>query len=90
VVTEQDIKELKENINFLVKAASNSYPRWMDIKLACLYSSMSKNTLMEYIMRGNIYAKKLAGKWYVDRMSLDSFMLKDGAELDARVLKLCK
>jgi len=84
---EQDIQDIK---TLILKIGSNSYPRWMDIKTACTYTSMSKPTIMEYIMIGDVYAKKLSGKWYVDRDSIDEFMLKDSVELTHGILKLCK
>jgi hypothetical protein len=36
---------------------------------------MSRKTLMGYVHNGDIYAKKLNGKWHIDRVSIDRFML---------------
>ena len=55
----------------------NPYPRWLGISAACSYASMSKNTLMGYVLTNAIYGTKKAGKWYIDRNSIDAFMLED-------------
>jgi excisionase family DNA binding protein len=47
--------------------------RWLTVKEACLYSKMSKNTLMECIMSNEIKACKKRGKWIIDRLSIDIY-----------------
>jgi hypothetical protein len=86
-----DIHELKELMRQFIRASGqNSYPRWMDVKTACRYASMSKNTLMAYIKDDSIYAKRLRGKWYVDRDSIDNFMLQDPVKIHLAKLRFMR
>ncbi|MBI5055526.1 MAG: helix-turn-helix domain-containing protein [Nitrospirae bacterium] len=87
-----DVHELKELVRRVINlSGQNSYPRWMDVKAACAYTSMSKNTLMEYIKKdGCIYAKRLGGKWYIDRESIDSFMLQDPVKIHLSTLRFVR
>jgi predicted site-specific integrase-resolvase len=48
-------------------------PRWLSLRQACQYASMSENTLLSHIRMGDIYGCKKVGKWYIDRESIDSF-----------------
>ncbi|MCX5814971.1 MAG: helix-turn-helix domain-containing protein [Proteobacteria bacterium] len=54
-------------------------PRWLSVKLACAYSSMSKNTIKKYLITGEIAGSKKGGKWYVDKNSIDAFFQEDTA-----------
>lgn len=67
----------KKSKKLLIKSLHLTYPRWMDIKTACSYASLSKNTLMKLMREGHIRAKKLDGKWIFDRESIDTFMQTD-------------
>lgn len=61
-------------------------PRWLDLNKACTYASMSEKTLLQYINKAkDIYGTKKGGKWYIDRYSIDEFMLKDKKEIQAAV-----
>ena len=53
------------------------YPRWLSLTEACKYASMSDKTLMRYVISGDIRGKKVGGKWYIDKTSIDTFMLDD-------------
>ncbi len=75
-----DIREL------LYLIANKIYPRWMDLRLASWYSSLSKKTLLKLIMEGHIAARKLDGKWIVDKESIDFFMQKDTVEIKKHVI----
>lgn len=48
-------------------------PRWLGLKQACAYASMSENTLLAHVRAGDIYGTKKIGKWYIDRHSIDVF-----------------
>jgi hypothetical protein len=87
-----DIHELKELVRRMISlSGQNQYPRWMDVKAACAYTSMSKNTIMEYIKQdGCIYARRLRGKWYIDRESIDNFMLQDPVKIHLSRLRFIK
>lgn len=87
-----DVYELKELVRrFINLSGQNNYPRWMDVKAACAYTSMSKNTLMKYIKKdGCIYAKRLKGKWYIDRESIDNFMLQDPVKIHLARLRFVR
>ncbi|HUJ89061.1 MAG TPA: helix-turn-helix domain-containing protein [Syntrophorhabdales bacterium] len=50
-------------------------PRWLDLRRASAYCSMHRQTLMRHVHAGEIYATRIDGKWYVDRDSIDSFMM---------------
>jgi excisionase family DNA binding protein len=63
--TEMETSDLKKLISIS--------QRWLTIREACLYSKMSKNTLMECIEAGQIKASKKRGKWIVDRLSIDAY-----------------
>jgi hypothetical protein len=64
------------------------YPRWLSVREACRYMSMSENTLMRYVPV-DIYGTKKGGKWYIDRYSIDAFMDRDreGVKLAVERLK---
>lgn len=64
------------------------YPRWLSVTEACRYASMSDKTLMRYIREGSIYAKKVGGKWYVDRLSIDDFMKSDDVFVEETIERL--
>lgn len=82
---EKDLKIIQQQI-----ATLSVYPRWLDMKRACKYSSMSENTLLRHIINGDIYGKKIDGKWYIDRESVDAYMLEDNVTLSEKVLNLVK
>lgn len=78
------MRETKKN------GAEDINPRWLDLKFASAYCSMSENTLMRYIRDGRIYAIQIdgKGKWRVDRHSIDAFLLAksvDDEEILARL-----
>ncbi|MHB8880372.1 MAG: helix-turn-helix domain-containing protein [Thermodesulfovibrionales bacterium] len=57
-------------------------PRWLSISQACRYCSMSTETLMKYVRKGDIYGSKKGGKWWVDKLSVDAFFLADKAAVE--------
>jgi Helix-turn-helix domain len=63
-------------------------PRWLTLSDAGKYASMSERTLKRHILNGEIYAIK-KGKWYVDKESIDAFMMQDAVDLQ-RVLENLK
>ncbi len=63
--------------NNLDACAININPRWLSVTQACRYCAMSDKTLMRHIINGDIYGTKKGGKWYIDRDSIDAFMLAD-------------
>jgi excisionase family DNA binding protein len=56
-------------------------PRWLSLAEASKYVSMHRQTLMRYIVAGKIYGALKGGKWFVDRESIDAFMLEDNIEI---------
>ncbi len=65
-------------------------PRWLSISSACKYASLSYKTLMRYILAGDIYGTKKGGKWIVDRLSIDRWMLSDEDQDNNIVARLMK
>ena len=63
-------------------------PRWLSIKQARMYASMSENKLMEHIESDDIYATKKGGKWFVDKLSIDEFMMEDKAMIEKRFAEI--
>jgi len=63
-------------------------PRWLSVTEACKYISMSDKTLMNYVKSGEIYGAKKVGKWYIDRLSIDSFMKADDIFVRETVARL--
>jgi excisionase family DNA binding protein len=61
------------------------WPRWLSLTKAAAYASMSKGTIMRYILDGEIYGTRKGGKWYVDRTAIDTFFLAGSAREDAIV-----
>ncbi len=59
------------------------HPRWLSITDACKYISMSYKTLMQHVLNDEIYGTKKGGKWYIDRYSIDRFMLADEVDVAA-------
>ncbi|OAQ21030.1 helix-turn-helix domain-containing protein [Thermosulfurimonas dismutans] len=54
-------------------AEAGASQRWLTLREACRYARVSKNTLRRLIDEGYITAKRLDGKWIVDRLSIDAF-----------------
>ncbi|MGD0236811.1 MAG: helix-turn-helix domain-containing protein [Syntrophorhabdales bacterium] len=52
-------------------------PRWLSLSHASKYACMHRQTLMRYVMAGEIYGTLKGGKWYLDKDSIDSFFLED-------------
>ena len=52
-------------------------PRWLDLKHAGRYSSMHRQTLLKHVDAGEIYGVLKGGKWFIDRLSIDTFFLAD-------------
>ena len=67
-------------------AEAGASQRWLTLREACRYARVSKNTLRRLIEEGHIVAKRLEGKWIVDRFSIDAFYLSD-AGFVARVVE---
>lgn len=72
--------ELTPEIKALIKEAvrealaeAGASRRWLTMKEACQYARVSKNTLRKLIEEGHITAKRLEGKWIIDRLSIDAF-----------------
>jgi hypothetical protein len=57
-------------------------PRWLSMPEACKYSSVCRNTMKKFLLYGDIYGTQKAGKWFIDRESIDLFFLKDKIELE--------
>ena len=51
--------------------------RWLDLRGAVRYMSMSRKTIMRLIGDGQIIASLKGGKWYLDRHSIDAFFEGD-------------
>jgi excisionase family DNA binding protein len=52
-------------------------PRWLDLYAASRYCSLHRQTLVRHINAGEVYARRIGGKWLVDRQSIDSWLLSD-------------
>lgn len=85
-----DVQNMLKYLCKKVDTINTNYPRWMDFRMACYYSSLRKNTMMKHILNGDIYAKKPEGKWLVDRESIDAFMLSDMKNLEVRKLQILR
>jgi len=53
-------------------------------------ASASKNSLTEYITDDCIYAERLNGKWYIDRESIDNYMLQDPVKVHLSRLRFVR
>lgn len=63
-------------------------PRWLSVTKACHYASMSDKTLMRHVLSGEIHGKKVGGKWYIDRFSIDDFFHGDDPFIDETVARI--
>jgi hypothetical protein len=79
-----------ERIEKMLEAISSLSARWLDLKAAAAYTSMSAKTLMKYIKRGEIYASHKDGKWYIDRESIDAFHLSDKVKVEETVARILR
>ena len=52
-------------------------PRWLDLAHAARYASMHRKTLLKYVLAGEIYGTRKAGKWFLDVHSIDAFFEAD-------------
>jgi len=82
----QEIKTLLQSMNDRFSVV----PRWLSMKQACAYASMSENKLMEHINADDIYATKKGGKRFVDRESIDAFMLSDSRAAEKRFAEITR
>lgn len=76
-ISNNDIQPLASLIANQVAAAiseQRTAGRWLKIPQACTYAKISKNTLMDCIISGDIRAtKRKKGGWIVDRLSIDEY-----------------
>jgi hypothetical protein len=72
----------------VAQAFNDINPRWLKVSDACKYASMSKKKLMGYVKDGQIYGTLKGGNWYIDRTSIDKFMLADDEMVDLMIEKL--
>ena len=76
-LTHNDIEPLASLIANQIAAiisAQETAGRWLKIPQACVYAKISKNTLMDCIISGDIRAiKRKKGGWIVDRLSIDEY-----------------
>jgi excisionase family DNA binding protein len=63
-------------------------PRWLSVRKACRYTSMSDKTLMRYVVAGNIYGTKQGGKWYIDRYSIDAFFKSEDIAIEETLARM--
>ena len=84
-LTHNDIESLANLIANQVAvaiSAQETVGRWLKIPRACRYAKISKNTLMNCILSGDIRAKKRGkGGWIVDRLSIDEYNGRNAEEL---------
>ena len=71
-----------------INAKDDINPRWLSLKQACTYASMSENTLLSRIHKGDVYGTKKVGKWYVDRESIDLFFEAEKIEVKTIIASL--
>ncbi len=75
-MTRSDLKILAENLAAEISARIH-VPRWLDIKQACQYANIKRDTLMKWVDEGYVYGHKRSGKWIIDRDSIDNFYNQD-------------
>ena len=73
--------EIIKRLDRIEQMLSGVYRRWLSLKEASEYASLSTKKLKQLIEAGEIRAKKLDGKWIVDRISIDEFYERDWLEL---------
>ena len=77
---------IQEAVREALECRPSAWPRWLPIKEAARYSGLSPATLRKLAREGEIYARNLnGGKLLFDRESIDDFMLRDRAEIKARL-----
>ena len=75
------IEELTKELREIKEILAGTYRRWLPLKEAAAYAGVSAKKLKQLIETGEIRAKKLDGKWIVDRLSIDEFYESDWVEL---------
>ena len=70
--------------------ATPMWPRWLPLKEAARYAGISTKKLRQLVEQGEIRAKRLEGKWIVDRLSIDEFYEKDWVEMQAALHRVLK
>ncbi|GAB6161946.1 hypothetical protein JCM12298_11050 [Desulfothermus naphthae] len=84
-------KEIKEIIIQALQEINFVWPRWLPTKMASRYSGLSEKTLRNLYKTGDIYATSIGGgKLLFDKESIDQFMLREKAVINAHVDKLKK
>lgn len=71
------LKILAKKLTLKISTHIFDVPRWLNIDQACRYADIKRDTMMEWIDRGYIYAHERSGEWIVDRESIDSFYNQD-------------
>lgn len=55
--------------------------RWLSVKEATKYVSLSSATIMKYVKTGEIYGTRKGGKWLIDQRSLDTWLEEEKIKL---------
>ena len=65
--------------------------KWLTLAEACIYARCSRNTLINWMESGKIYASKPdgSGTYIIDRQSIDNYFneLRDNARIHSRELR---
>ena len=97
--SEAEIEQLsKEIIRYQLekKMFSSIFPylatmKWLTLAEACIYARCSRNTLINWMESGKIYASKPegSGTYIIDRQSIDNYFneLRDNAKIRSRELR---
>ncbi len=64
--------------------------RWLKLRTACNYAQMGKEKMLYYVETGRIYGTMKTGKWIIDRLSIDAFLLEDKLIEDETVANIAK
>ena len=86
---EMEKQFIKDAIKEALQEAGMGWPRWLPTGMASRYSGLSAKTLRRLAREGEIYATNPGGgKLLFDRESIDTFMLKERAEIQIHLDRL--
>jgi hypothetical protein len=57
-------------------------PRWLPLNAACFYAGIGEKKMTKHCEDGDIYGTLREGKWLVDRLSIDNYMLQDKKQME--------
>ena len=73
-----EIREIAQEVYVLIKSliTKSNTDRWMDMKEACRYNSLSHSTIRRSIQKGTLKASHSTGRYLFKKSDIDRWLSK--------------